>query len=365
MGEAKWIKILVGMFDDPKLKIINSMENRDSICYVWVRCIMLAGSCNEDGLLCINNDMPYTYEILAIEFNRPIEDITKAMEVLIKLQMIEKTPEGIFSVKNWARHQNARALEKLKKDNAARVAKWRAKKKAQSAKDKNQIKDELNPNDNDNNQNADENLNDNDNNQYDNDNTNVNDSNQYNYDNPNNNNTNQNGEEHFQNDDEIKSSNGVCNVTCNGSNQNVTAQKKREEMKIKNEDNKEREDDVSDLEETINNLTEYFKSNSNNKKDITISSIKYAVLKHNAEYVKLAIDKSLIAGKGTMTYVNGILKNWVNEGYPSLNEGEYGNGRKVNRENKSDNTNEFSAIKKKKSRTITESEIQHAESELI
>ena len=82
-----------------------------------------------NGCLYINESMPYTMKTLAIEFDRAFEDVKLAFKVLRKLEMIEITENRTFRVKNWAKHQNVDGLEKLKKQNCDRVAKYRAKKK--------------------------------------------------------------------------------------------------------------------------------------------------------------------------------------------------------------------------------------------
>ncbi|WP_455821225.1 phage replisome organizer N-terminal domain-containing protein, partial [Clostridium butyricum] len=69
MADAKWIKIAIDMFNDPKLKIINSMEEKDLINYVWMRSLLLAGQSNMNGCLYINESMPYTMKTLAIELD--------------------------------------------------------------------------------------------------------------------------------------------------------------------------------------------------------------------------------------------------------------------------------------------------------
>ena len=49
MAEMQWIKLRIDMFDDEKIKIIQSMPEGDSILVVWIRLIALAGKCNTDG----------------------------------------------------------------------------------------------------------------------------------------------------------------------------------------------------------------------------------------------------------------------------------------------------------------------------
>ena len=108
MKELKSVKFNVGMYDDIKLKIIDTMKERDLIHYCLARFIVLAGKINMNGYLFINENMPYTIEALAIEFNRSIEEIELSIKALIDLEILELTEEKIYKVKNWVKHQNIR-----------------------------------------------------------------------------------------------------------------------------------------------------------------------------------------------------------------------------------------------------------------
>ena len=46
MAEMQWIKLRIDMFDDEKIKIIQSMPDGDALLVVWIRLIALAGKCN-------------------------------------------------------------------------------------------------------------------------------------------------------------------------------------------------------------------------------------------------------------------------------------------------------------------------------
>lgn len=106
MKELKCVKFNVGMYDDIKLKIIDTMKERDLIHYCLARFIVLAGKTNKDGYLYITKNMPYTIETLSIEFNRTIEEIELSVNVLIDLEILELTEGKIYKVKNWTKHQN-------------------------------------------------------------------------------------------------------------------------------------------------------------------------------------------------------------------------------------------------------------------
>ena len=112
MKERKYVKFRVDMYEDTKFKIIDRKPERDLIHYVWTRFVILAGKVNLEGDLYLSKNIPYTIETLAIEFNRDMDQIELALNVLIELEMIELTEENIYRVKNFAKHQNIKIKEK-------------------------------------------------------------------------------------------------------------------------------------------------------------------------------------------------------------------------------------------------------------
>jgi predicted phage replisome organizer len=117
MRERKYVKFRVDMPEDTKFKIIDRMPKRDLIHYVWNRFVILAGKVNKEGDLYMSKSIPYTVETLAIEFNRDIDEIKTALEVLIELEMMELTGDEVYRVKNFAKHQNIKIKEKIEVKN--------------------------------------------------------------------------------------------------------------------------------------------------------------------------------------------------------------------------------------------------------
>jgi len=114
MRERKYIKFRVDMYSDTKFKIIDRRPERDLIHYVWNRVVVLAGKVNLEGELYLSKNIPYTIETLAIEFNRDIDQVKLALDVLIELEMLALTEHKIYIVKNFAKHQNIKVKEKNK-----------------------------------------------------------------------------------------------------------------------------------------------------------------------------------------------------------------------------------------------------------
>ncbi|MBN1052396.1 phage replisome organizer [Clostridium botulinum] len=115
MKERKFVKLRVDMYGDTKFKIIDTMEERDLIHYIWTRLLTLAGKVNLEGKLYMSKSIPYSIETLAIEFNRGVSKIELALNVFKDLEMIELSKDNVYRVKNFAKHQNIKIKEKVEK----------------------------------------------------------------------------------------------------------------------------------------------------------------------------------------------------------------------------------------------------------
>jgi len=128
MAEVKWIKIVTDIFNNRKIKQIETMPDADSILVIWFKLLCLAGTINENGLLVITKDIPYTEEMLANEFKRPISTVRMALDAFQMFDMIEIV-DNILCVSNWEKYQNTESLAKIREQTRKRVAKHREKQK--------------------------------------------------------------------------------------------------------------------------------------------------------------------------------------------------------------------------------------------
>lgn len=128
MSSIKWIKLNVDMFDDEKIKIIQSMPEGDSLLIVWIKLITLAGKTNDGGYIYINENMAYTEEMLSVIMNKPLNIIQLALGTFTRLGMIELDDKGIYLI-NFEKYQSIEKLERLKEQNRERVRRFREKKK--------------------------------------------------------------------------------------------------------------------------------------------------------------------------------------------------------------------------------------------
>ena len=412
MGDVRWVKFEVNMYDDTKLKILDELDRRDSVHYFWTRFLVLCGKINRGGYLYITDYMPYTVKTLAIEFNRSVEEVKYAVKVLKKLEMIEVTADKVFKIKNWEKHQNVEGLERLKKLNSDRVARHRAKKKENNEnKNKDRINSDARMNNKENNEEihnietqAEKNV------SYLNKKVIENTSNKSN----------------VTEDDNKRNINNGCNITCNANdfdgNITVTEQNKKEIKKkkekkiesksefkpndnasliktsgiseaeevsqaksntpspisgnegIKDDSEKENAKESRLTDDSKNNdmssenaakLLKYYENLTGRHGGINIGILKLAIDMHGYNNVKMAMDKALEVNKVNMTYINGILKNWRREGYPKDDREVKDNGVRGSGKNNSTDKNEFTGFKPKKPRNLADEERKRSEKDLL
>ena len=252
MCAVEWIKLNLGMFDNAKLKIINSMPEKDLINYVWIRLLIQAGKINDSGKIYINKDLPYTVETLSIVLDRSTNDVKNALDTLCKLNMIVINDKKIIKIKNWAKYQNIDSLEKTREQAKLRMRKMRAKKNEEennsyvtvTNKKETEIERDNNKNEN---------------------------------------NKNENKEKEIENKDNI-----------------VTLEDKK----------------IEKVNESAMDILNYYEKLIGKVGVFKIESIARVIDMHGEKNVRSAIDMAIEAGKINMRYVNGILKNWAKEGYP-------------------------------------------------
>ncbi|PEL57928.1 replication protein [Bacillus toyonensis] len=131
MSEVKWIKLSTSMFEDEKIRLIESMPEADTLLIIWIRLLAQAGKTNASGYIFLSKNIPYSDEMLATLFNRPIATVRLALQTFQRFGMIEITDDQYICISNWEKHQNVDGLERVKQLNAERNKKYRERKKQQ------------------------------------------------------------------------------------------------------------------------------------------------------------------------------------------------------------------------------------------
>ena len=119
MADVKWIKIAVDMFDNRKIKQIGSMPEGDSLLLVWVQLLCLAGNVNDGGFIYLTKEIPYTDEMLATQFNKPISTVRLALKTFEQFGMIEIINNMIF-LSSWEKYQSTDRLATIREKDRER-----------------------------------------------------------------------------------------------------------------------------------------------------------------------------------------------------------------------------------------------------
>src|SRR5699024_8910298 len=72
-----------------------------------------------------NENIPYTEEMLATIFDRPISTVRLALKTFEQFGMIGIDDNSFISISNWEKHQNIEGLDKIREQTRKRVAKHR------------------------------------------------------------------------------------------------------------------------------------------------------------------------------------------------------------------------------------------------
>lgn len=124
MADVKWIKIVTDIFDNRKIRQIESLPDGDSIIVVWIKLLCLAGNTNDSGLVYFTREIPYTDQMLATTFNRPLTTVQMALRIFEQFEMIEVI-DDFLHISNWEKYQNVEGMDKIREQNRLRKQRQR------------------------------------------------------------------------------------------------------------------------------------------------------------------------------------------------------------------------------------------------
>ena len=128
MAEVKWIKIVTDIFDDEKILMIETLPECDTIIVIWFKLLCLAGKKNNCGVFQMGH-IPYTDEMFATIFRRPLNTVRLALRTFEQFGMVEIVNNTV-TIPNWGRHQSLDAYEKRKERDRLYQAERRAAQRA-------------------------------------------------------------------------------------------------------------------------------------------------------------------------------------------------------------------------------------------
>ena len=107
------------MFDNRKIKQIGSMPEGDSLLLMWVQLLCLAGNVNDGGFIYLTKEIPYTDEMLATQFIKPISTVRLALKTFEQFGMIEIINNMIF-LSSWEKYQSIDRLTAIREKDRER-----------------------------------------------------------------------------------------------------------------------------------------------------------------------------------------------------------------------------------------------------
>lgn len=128
MAEVKWIKLATNIFDNRKIRQIECLPDGDAIIVVWMKLMCLAGNINDSGFVYFTKEIPYTDQMLATQFNRPMATVQLALKTFEQFEMIEVI-DNMLHISNWEKYQSVDRLSEIREYNRIAKQKSRAKQK--------------------------------------------------------------------------------------------------------------------------------------------------------------------------------------------------------------------------------------------
>ncbi len=138
MGEVLWIKLSTRFFDDVRVKFLESLPDRDTLIYIYVRLLVQAGCCNAGGYVFLTERIPLSAEMLANIFCRPLNTVKLALQTFQELEMLSIEETGAIKIMGWEEQQNLVGLERIKEINRQRAREYRKRLHDEKAKKTNE-----------------------------------------------------------------------------------------------------------------------------------------------------------------------------------------------------------------------------------
>lgn len=128
MNEVRWIKLAADIFDNRKIRQIEALPDGDAIIVIWLKLLCLAGTINDGGLIYFTREIPYTEEMIATQFKRPLQTVKLALQVFERFGMITTTAD-LYQISNWEKYQSIEGLERVREQTRLRNIAYRQRKK--------------------------------------------------------------------------------------------------------------------------------------------------------------------------------------------------------------------------------------------
>lgn len=114
MSDVKWIKLSTQMFEDEKIRLIESMLEADELLVIWFKLYFQGSKDNSMKITNFSRNKHSLPELLSILFKRKLDSITAALEIFKELEMIEIRENEIKINRIWLSNKKLRTVPEYK-----------------------------------------------------------------------------------------------------------------------------------------------------------------------------------------------------------------------------------------------------------
>ena len=112
-----WVKFHLDFFDDPRVKVIETMPESNTMIAIWFKLVALVGGQNTGGRFVLRtgrkeSEMPLNEEIIAGIVNESLTTVRLALHTYERLGMIEAV-DGVYVISDWDRIVDEERLRRL------------------------------------------------------------------------------------------------------------------------------------------------------------------------------------------------------------------------------------------------------------
>lgn len=112
-----WVKFHLDFFDDPRVKVIETMPESNTMIAIWFKLVALVGGQNTGGRFVLRtgrkeSEMPLNEEIIAGIVNESLTTVRLALHTYERLGMIEAV-DGVYVISDWNRIVDEERLRRL------------------------------------------------------------------------------------------------------------------------------------------------------------------------------------------------------------------------------------------------------------
>ena len=123
---------MFNLFDNRKVKRIETLPRGNAFIYLWHRLLCLAGSISDERRVYLSRDIPYTRQTLTRQLQQPLSIVQQAPEVFARFGMIDQS-DGSLRLINRQTYQDSESLERIREQAGERVARYHQNKKSVTA----------------------------------------------------------------------------------------------------------------------------------------------------------------------------------------------------------------------------------------